>query len=408
MTLALVAMGRTVMAQQRNPAGLPAPTGPLTIGTAVFTITDSSRADSLGKGDKHRQFNVQLWYPASAPGGGVHARYLVEPALLHTLLERQYYGVDSATLRSWGELTTHAWWNAAPRRGRYPILTMSHGLGMARANYTSLAEELASYGYVIVAIDHPHSGLAVLPHGVILSTDDLGDAVNDPAAMRRRAADEVGDISFILDRLHARTVPRRAAEVSTAIDWQRAGAFGHSSGGLVAVEACNRNVQLRACVNLDGGLVTPEGQPMADFVAGGVTKPTLILRSQPIYSDEDHARRGRTREQWEASGKPALAALDSLARRSSGALFIGRVAGTGHLSFSDGPFTMPTTITRFGGKIIDATRGWIVITTVVREYFAAVFAGHPATFPGDLLSRFPELMLSGAAARSTDGSMAKP
>src|ERR1700687_1607293 len=108
--LALVGTARAG-AQQRDSIALPAPTGPFGVGTTVFTITDSSRADSLGKSEKHRQFNVQLWYPASAQGGGVHARYLTEPDLLHSLLKAQYYGVDSATLQSWGELTTHAWWN---------------------------------------------------------------------------------------------------------------------------------------------------------------------------------------------------------------------------------------------------------------------------------------------------------
>ena len=98
--------------------------------------------------------------------------------------------------------------------------------------------------------------------------------------------------------------------------------------------------------------------------------------------------------QWEAAGQKGLAAFDSVARKSSGSLFIGRVAGTGHFSFSDGPFTMPTTITRFGGKIIDGTRGWTVITTTVRAYFEAVFGGRPAEFPGDLTTRFPELTLT--------------
>ena len=396
--LALVAVSCSISAQAGDAVSLPVPTGKFAVGTTAFTIVDASRADSLGKGQKYRSLTVQLWYPVSTHAGSARAPYLLERPLAGVLLDAQYYGVDSATLQSWSRLPTHAWLNAAPRPGSYPVLTLSHGLGTARANYTSLAEELASHGFVLAVIDHPHSGLAVRPDGVIVSADDLGDAVNDPAATRLRMADEAGDIAFVLDRMSARKLPARAAAVSATIDWRRAGALGHSSGGLVAVEACNRNARLRACVDLDGGLVMPGGQAMADFVVAGVTKPTLILRSQPIYSDEDHARRGRTREQWEASGKGGLAALDALARKSSGMLFIGRVAGTGHFSFSDGPFTMPTTITRFGGKIIDPTRGWIVITTTLREYFAAAFADKPAAFPGDLTSRFPELTMTRAAA----------
>ena len=43
------------------------------------------------------------------------------------------------------------------------------------------------------------------------------------------------------------------------------------------------------------------------------------------------------------------------------------VAGTEHFSFSDAPFVMPATITRFGGRIIPR-RGWSVITRTLRAY----------------------------------------
>jgi hypothetical protein len=126
---------------------------------------------------------------------------------------------------------------------------------------------------------------------------------------------------------------------------------------------------VRACANLDGGVAAPDHAPLADFVATGITTPALFLRSMPLYTDADFARRGITREEWEKRGEGGRIALDSLVARSRGPLWMGHVAGTGHLSFSDAPFVMPTTISRFGGKVIDPKRGLDVIGSTLRSFF---------------------------------------
>ena len=62
------------------------------------------------------------------------------------------------------------------------------------------------------------------------------------------------------------------------------------------------------------------------------------------------------------------------------------------MSFSDAPFVMPSTISRFGGKIIDPQRGLLVITSVMRAFFDQELKG-----TGDdlakLPSRYPEVTI---------------
>jgi hypothetical protein len=67
-----------------------------------------------------------------------------------------------------------------------------------------------------------------------------------------------------------------------------------------------------------------------------------------------------------------------------------KVQGTGHFSFTDGPLTMPDTITRFGGTVIDARRGLAVITGTVELYLKSVFV------PGVAfdLAQYPEVTVS--------------
>ncbi len=349
---------------------LPSPTGAFAVGTTTAYLTDSSRADADFPGG--RPVTLQVWYPA-ARAGGARAPYLIEARLGDALLRDQYYGVDSAALRSWTRLGTDASLDAPPARGAHPLLAFSVGLGVIRANYTSIAQELASHGYVVALVESPLQGMLVRPDGREIA--DTAGRYGEAVAHRSGVAAWSRDISFALDRLRAGRVSPLAGEIAAQVDWSRIGALGHSSGGLVAVAACESDPRIRACVNMDGGVTSPDHQPLADFVERGVTKPTLFLRSQPLYDDTTLARRGLTREQWVARGEAGRIGFEQLAARSRGSLWEAFVAGTGHFSFTDAPFVMASAISRFGGRIIDARRGWTVITAALRAYFDRELSG---------------------------------
>src|SRR5438552_238886 len=53
---------------------------------------------------------------------------------------------------------THAQLGAPALRdlGGWPVLLFSPGLGNSRSLYTTLSEDLASQGFAVAAIDHPH------------------------------------------------------------------------------------------------------------------------------------------------------------------------------------------------------------------------------------------------------------
>src|SRR5690348_12531996 len=163
------------------------------------------------------------------------------------MLRTDYYGIDSAALRAWGALRTHSRTDAPVASGTHPLVAFSVGLGVARANYTSIAEELASHGYVVALVESPRQGYMLLPNGreVIDTAGTYGEA----AMHRRGVADWAQDVSFALDALQNGRVRRAAAGVAGSIDWARVGALGHSSGGLVAITACETDGRVRACVD---------------------------------------------------------------------------------------------------------------------------------------------------------------
>ena len=184
-----------------------------------------------------------------------------------------------------------------------------------------------------------------------------------------------------------------ATRVAATVDWSKIGALGHSVGGLVAIATCEADHRVHACANLDGGVAAPDRAPLADFVATGITTPALFLRSKPLYSAADFARRGITREEWEKRGEGGRIVLDSLVARSRGPLWIASVAGTGHLSFSDAPWVMPSTIARFGGKVIEPARGLNVTGSTLRSFFDQELNNWPDKLVL-LPNYFPELGLA--------------
>ncbi|QIP85507.1 hypothetical protein GLX30_17340 [Streptomyces sp. Tu 2975] len=51
---------------------------------------------------------------------------------------------------------THACVDARPASGRFPLVLLSPGFSMPRSTLTALANDLASRGYVVAAVDHAH------------------------------------------------------------------------------------------------------------------------------------------------------------------------------------------------------------------------------------------------------------
>ena len=373
---------------QPLPQALPKPTGTYRVGTTIFHLTDISRPDTLAKTPgQFRELMFQVWYPTDLALKGETAPYIPNPALWQVLKDTQHDGQSAAVFESWKELHTDAALDAAlsKKRAKFPLLFFSHGLGEPRTNYTAFSQDLASHGYIVVCIDHPYGGITVLPDGRVLSTAGDSDAGN-PEATPRQVEAWAKDASFVLDRM---TAPAKADAVvgrfAAHIDLARIGMLGHSLGGAAALEACRVDSRFKACADLDGA-------PFGKVTVEGVKRPTLIMRSGPLYSDEDLAKRGRTREQWEEMGRQGRAMWSSLFQKSKNIpIYSIKVNGAGHMSFSDAPFVMPDTITRFGGRIIDAKRGYEIMTHYLRDFFAQYLDGKRSNLLESLPSPYTEV-----------------
>ncbi|PRH80393.1 hypothetical protein C6N75_04530 [Streptomyces solincola] len=85
--------------------------------------------------------------------------------------------------------------------GRFPLVLLSPGFSMPRSTLTTLADDLASRGCVVAAVDHAYEAVGrAFPGGRVLTCLACEQVATD----QERAQVAVGrarDLSFVLDRL---------------------------------------------------------------------------------------------------------------------------------------------------------------------------------------------------------------
>ncbi|MFF4326319.1 alpha/beta hydrolase family protein [Streptomyces sp. NPDC001591] len=263
---ASAAPAATVDARVTGPE-LPAPTGRFAVGSEDLHLTDRSRTDPWAHTGP-RELMVTLRYPAQRGTGSAPAPYLSTEEALPILVRRGLDQlVDPAVLAA---TRTHARVGARPVQGRYPLIVLSPGFTVPRATLTSLAEDLASRGYVVAAVDHAYeSDATAFPGGRVLTClacEPMERPGGHEAVTRTRSA----DVSFLLDRLTGRHPAWRHAGL---IDPGRIAMGGHSIGGASALPAMAADPRIRAGADLDGGL--PDPYPPAG-IAG---RPFLLFGS---------------------------------------------------------------------------------------------------------------------------------
>lgn len=226
-------------------ATLPAPTGSHVVGTTLFRWVDSTR-NASGEG---RLLRVRVWYPASATEGPT-APYVFDLAALRQALGRDY----AAALEG---VRPHARLNPPPVRSEipFPVVVFSHGLGSLPALYTSLAEDLASHGYVVFAPSHPGGARATLDRNgrPVLRDPAWSEPGTHEALFRKTVETWSDDERFVIRRLRRLALEDgQGGSIGDLIDANRIVTAGHSLGASSALLTGQRDSAVRAVVSLEG------------------------------------------------------------------------------------------------------------------------------------------------------------
>jgi dienelactone hydrolase len=235
---------------------LPTPGGPLPVGRTIFRWVDPSRPEVLTDDpNDFREVVAFVWYPAEQ-GTGTSARYFpdiatVSKALIQSGEVEWWEVVGLRLIRSKSNLDAEPVKDQSP----FPVVLFSPGNGTNIEFYSSLAIEIASHGYIVVGINHPHDVAAVeLSNGNIAPYDKVQwslDAKAHQAYTAERIKVRTADMLFVLDQLEILN-SNVTSPFSGLLDLNFLAAAGHSLGGITASEACKADARFKACLNFDG------------------------------------------------------------------------------------------------------------------------------------------------------------
>ncbi|HKS21572.1 MAG TPA: hypothetical protein VJZ76_02150 [Thermoanaerobaculia bacterium] len=230
--------------ERELPVELPAPTGPYAVGRSI---------------EDWHEVIAWIWYPAVP--NGAPAEYA--PAAMRAHLGG---GPLRFVTHDWAKVRCHSFANAPRRPGSYPVVIFRGGASAPVVNYTTLLEDLASHGYVVVGIDARDR--ASRNPELCTNTD----------CYNRLLALWISDISSVADRLGGSV-----------------GIFGHSFGGSQAAQFCAHDPRCVAGIDVDGIL-------LGDVVQHGINKPFLFILSD----HRNEAGSDRIRAEIQSVRKPIV------------------------------------------------------------------------------------------------------
>ncbi|MFI6444738.1 alpha/beta hydrolase family protein [Kitasatospora sp. NPDC050543] len=345
---------------------LPRPSGPHPVGRDTLHLVDRSRTDPWVPAAGPRELMVSMYYPAR-PGTGGPARYLSTEEARLLLEDRGLAEAVPATTLS--ATRTNARDHAPPVPGRFPLVVLSPGFSVSRATLTVLAEDLASRGYVVAAVDHAYESVGTeFPGGRVLTCaacEKLAE-VGRPAIAAGRAK----DVSFLLDRLTGRHPDWRLARM---IDPDRIGMAGHSMGGMATAATMIGDPRVRAGADLDGPTEVP-------IPADGLgRRPFLLLGTESEHSP------GGPDTSWDRDWRR----LDGWKRWLT-------VAGAGHFSFTDLPMLGSQLGLNDPTEPLPGPRAGQITTAYVGAFFDLHLRGIPQPLLSGASSGNPEVVFRNA------------
>ncbi|MFJ8782299.1 alpha/beta hydrolase family protein [Streptomyces sp. NPDC102476] len=322
---------------------LPSPAGPYPVGRRTLHLVDRNRTDPWVPAAGNRELMVTVSYPARSASGPPAAYMTDEEA--RVLLEARGLGgvVPSETVAG---ARTHAYVGTRPAPGRFPLVLLSPGFSMPRTTLTSLADDLASRGYVVASVDHAYESVGTAFPGGRMLTCVACERVDTPEEQAAVVRGRAKDMSFVISEL---TSGRQARVLSQVIDPNRIGIGGHSIGGATAVATMAADGRVRAGFDLDGDVFL---HPAAVRLGG---RPFMMLGAESTHSPSSPTT------DWPKAWKH----LNGWKRWLT-------VAGAEHFSFTDLPYLAGQLGLSDPAIPLSGERGW----RITRDYVSAFLDLH--------------------------------
>ena len=294
---------------------------------------------------------------------------------------------------SFREVPVHFYYPGDGGEEKYPLVVFSHGAFGYYESNTSTYMELASCGYVVAALDHPHHAFFTEDTSgnmVIVDSDFLNTALNlnasemndeeeyvlyrDWMALRTAdlecALDEIRDaaLSGSLSSAWYVSESDRASLMSALAmtDPSRTGLMGHSMGGAASVETGRQRNDIAAVIDIDGTMLGEyTGTENGKFTVRQDPYPLPILEfvNWDSYSELQEYPQ-------EAEAYP-----NTVLMKNAGEGFVTTIRDTEHMDYTDLPLLSPALGKMLGSGSRGTKETMTIVNSLVRSFFDSYLKG---------------------------------
>ncbi|HEA20475.1 hypothetical protein LCGC14_1420610 [marine sediment metagenome] len=256
--------------------------GPHQVGVRTLNLVNSNQVDILNsKGGKDamydRPLTVEVWYPAEVPSE-------IEASVVY----EEVMGTRGDSLRPLIPFTFkgRAVRDADPKTSKeaFPLVVVSHGYVGSRYLMTYLTENLASKGYIVVAIGHTDS------------------TFKDANAFQSTLLNRAKDIRFVLNEMERLGTSDSDDKLSGKINAENTAIIGYSMGGYGVLNVAGAGYS-NVMVEFFGGMT--DGSTAIKALAASNTE-YQAQTDERIKAVVAFAPWGMERGVWDAEGLKGL------------------------------------------------------------------------------------------------------
>ena len=288
---------------------------------------------------------------------------------------------------SFREVPVHFYYPGDGGEEKYPLVVFSHGAFGYYESNTSTYMELASNGYVVAALDHPHHAFFTEDTSggtVIVDTDFLNTALNLNASEMNDEEEYVlyrdwmdlrtADMGCALDEIREAALSgslssawsvsesdRASLMAALAMaDPSRTGLMGHSMGGATSVELGRQRKDITAVIDIDGTMLGEyTGTENGKFTVRKEPYPLPILE---FVNWDSYSELQEYPEEAEAYPNTVL-------MKNAGEGFVTTIRDTKHMDYTDLPLLSPM----LGKMLGSGSRGTEETMTIVNSQVLSFF-----------------------------------
>ena len=383
---------------------LPEPTGNFAVGVKYLHLVDDARNEPfLDKSTKKRELMVKIYYPAKEDKPKSNIPYFHSPELLK--MYAGFYHLPNFMFDHLNLVKTNSKedLSISDKEENYPVVLFSHGAGATMEVQTSQSEDLASNGYIVIAIDHTYTSAAtIFPDKAVMHNEATTD-FNTPEPAEIITQIMADDSKFVMDTLEEMNEGNINSIFKEKLNLEKIGIIGHSVGGAVAYNLANNDPRVKAAINLDGVVYITPKEEMAPFLMLSNDDYQYIQKREPLmkrYEDMTEEEQQFTidfngsKEAYQETYNKAKQNITGLTNvlKMSGNLYA--IEGSNHMNFTDiGLFigiSQLRELMQIGGKV-ESEKILEITKSVTTAFFDQHLKDESKDSLDSLVKKYPEL-----------------